>query len=52
MAPVASEFGAEVFDAGSRREAHLVDPDGNRIRVGAPTGRAAPGYPYPGGPDR
>ena len=47
IAPVATEFGIEVQDSGARHEVGLVDPDGNRIRVGAPTGRSEPGYTYP-----
>jgi catechol 2,3-dioxygenase-like lactoylglutathione lyase family enzyme len=31
---VASEFGADVLDKPWGREVHLVDPDGNRLRVG------------------
>ena len=45
--PIAAEFDTEVEDAVSRLEVHLVDPDGNRIRIGAPTGQSAPGYTYP-----
>jgi catechol 2,3-dioxygenase-like lactoylglutathione lyase family enzyme len=47
IAPVATEFGVEVHDSGARYEVALVDPDGNRIRVGAPTGRTGPGYTHP-----
>jgi hypothetical protein len=47
IAPVAAEFGAEVHDSGARHEVGLVDPDGNRIRVGAPSGGTEPGYAYP-----
>jgi catechol 2,3-dioxygenase-like lactoylglutathione lyase family enzyme len=47
IAPVATEFGVEVHDSGARHEVGLVDPDGNRIRVGALTGRSEPGYAYP-----
>jgi catechol 2,3-dioxygenase-like lactoylglutathione lyase family enzyme len=47
IGPVAAEFGAEVHDSGARHEVSLVDPDGNRVRVGAPTGRTEPGYTYP-----
>jgi catechol 2,3-dioxygenase-like lactoylglutathione lyase family enzyme len=47
IAPVATEFGVEVHDSGARHEVGLVDPDGNRIRVGALTGRSEPGYTYP-----
>jgi len=31
---VALEFGADVLDKPWGREVHLVDPDGNRLRVG------------------
>lgn len=36
---VAHEFGADVLDKPWGREVHLVDPDGNRLRIGviAPT---------------
>jgi catechol 2,3-dioxygenase-like lactoylglutathione lyase family enzyme len=47
IAPIAAEFGAEVHDSGARYEVALVDPDGNRVRVGARTGRSEPGYTYP-----
>jgi hypothetical protein len=50
VAPIAAEFDAEIEDAVSRVEVRLVDPDGNRIRIGAPTGRPAPGYTYPDRP--
>jgi catechol 2,3-dioxygenase-like lactoylglutathione lyase family enzyme len=46
VAPVAAEFGVDVHDSGARYEVGLVDPDGNRIRVGSPTGRTEPGYTY------
>jgi len=46
VAPVAAEFGVEVHDSGARYEVGLVDPDGNRIRVGSLTGRSEPGYTY------
>lgn len=48
VAPVAAEFGVEIHDSGARYEVALVDPDGNRVRVGSPTGRREPGYTYPG----
>jgi catechol 2,3-dioxygenase-like lactoylglutathione lyase family enzyme len=47
IAPIATEFGVEINDSGARYEVDLVDPDGNRVRVGAPTGRREPGYTYP-----
>jgi catechol 2,3-dioxygenase-like lactoylglutathione lyase family enzyme len=47
IAPVATEFGVEIHDSGARHEVGLIDPDGNRIRVGALTGRPEPGYTYP-----
>lgn len=47
IAPIAAEFGVEIHDSGARFEVALVDPDGNRIRVGARTGRTEPGYTYP-----
>jgi catechol 2,3-dioxygenase-like lactoylglutathione lyase family enzyme len=47
VAPVAAAFGAEVHDSGARHEVSLVDPDGNRVRVGSLTGRSEPGYSYP-----
>ena len=40
-----------VADAGAALrwyEVSLVDPDGNRIRLGALTGRSEPGYTVPG----
>jgi catechol 2,3-dioxygenase-like lactoylglutathione lyase family enzyme len=51
IGPVATEFGAEVHDSGARHEVSLVDPDGNRVRVGAVSGGTEPGYthPEPGG---
>jgi catechol 2,3-dioxygenase-like lactoylglutathione lyase family enzyme len=51
VVPVATEFGVEIQDSGARYEVGLVDPDGNRVRVGAPTGRREPGYIYPDAPD-
>jgi len=33
--PVAREFNAPIVDQPWAREVHLVDPDGNRVRVGA-----------------
>jgi catechol 2,3-dioxygenase-like lactoylglutathione lyase family enzyme len=48
-APVAAEFGLELQDNGARYEVSLVDPAGNRIRVGSLTGRTDPGYTYPEG---
>lgn len=46
--PVGAEFGVEVHDeGGSRLDIELVDPDGNRLRVGSPTGRTEPGYTAP-----
>jgi catechol 2,3-dioxygenase-like lactoylglutathione lyase family enzyme len=33
---VAQEFGSEVLEQPWGREVHLVDPDGNRLRVGEP----------------
>lgn len=47
VGPIAAEFGVEIADSGARHEVGLVDPDGNRIRVGALTGRTEPGYTYP-----
>ena len=47
VAPVAAAFGAEIHDSGARHEVSLVDPDGNRVRVGSLTGRSEPGYSYP-----
>lgn len=35
---VASEFGVPVEDAPWAREIELRDPDGNRLRIGTPTG--------------
>jgi catechol 2,3-dioxygenase-like lactoylglutathione lyase family enzyme len=35
VAPVAAEFGVEAHAYGARVEVSLVDPDGNRITVGA-----------------
>jgi catechol 2,3-dioxygenase-like lactoylglutathione lyase family enzyme len=49
VTPIATEFGAPIEDLGGRLEIHLVDPDGNRIRVGSRTATPrAPGYSYPG----
>jgi catechol 2,3-dioxygenase-like lactoylglutathione lyase family enzyme len=46
--PVAAEFGIELRDeGGSRLDIGLVDPDGNRLRLGSPTGRTEPGYTFP-----
>jgi catechol 2,3-dioxygenase-like lactoylglutathione lyase family enzyme len=47
VAPVATEFGVEIDDSGARYEVSLVDPDGNRLRLGALTGRSEPGYTFP-----
>jgi hypothetical protein len=47
VAPVAAAFEAEIHDSGARYEVSLVDPDGNRVRVGSLTGRSEPGYRYP-----
>jgi catechol 2,3-dioxygenase-like lactoylglutathione lyase family enzyme len=47
VGPIATEFDAEIEDLGGRVEVALVDPDGNRLRVGALTGRSEPGYAYP-----
>lgn len=33
--PIAAEFDAEIAEQPWGREVHLVDPDGNRLRVGA-----------------
>jgi catechol 2,3-dioxygenase-like lactoylglutathione lyase family enzyme len=49
VAPVATEFGVDVHDSGARVEVSLEDPDGNRLRLGALTGRSEPGYTYPDG---
>jgi catechol 2,3-dioxygenase-like lactoylglutathione lyase family enzyme len=46
VAPIAAEFGVEVKDAVSRLEVGLTDPDGNRLSIGARTGRPADGYTY------
>jgi len=46
VAPIATEFGVEVEDAVSRLEVRLVDPDGNRLSIGARTGRPADGYTF------
>lgn len=35
---VAAEFGVQVADAPWAREIELRDPDGNRLRIGTPTG--------------
>lgn len=35
--PIADEFGVEVIEQPWAREVHLTDPDGNRLRIGAPT---------------
>ena len=48
--PVAAEFGVEVHDSGARFEVRLVDPDGNRVRLGALSGGSEPGYEYPDRP--
>jgi catechol 2,3-dioxygenase-like lactoylglutathione lyase family enzyme len=50
ITPVATEFGVDVSDSGARHEVSLIDPDGNRVRVGALTGRPEPGYTYPDNP--
>jgi hypothetical protein len=34
--PVAKEFGVDIVEQPWGREAHLTDPDGNRLRVGSP----------------
>lgn len=34
---VAAEFSVEVHEQPWGREVHLLDPDGNRLRVGAPS---------------
>jgi catechol 2,3-dioxygenase-like lactoylglutathione lyase family enzyme len=33
---VAQEFGSEILEQPWGREVHLVDPDGNRLRIGDP----------------
>jgi catechol 2,3-dioxygenase-like lactoylglutathione lyase family enzyme len=35
VAPIAAEFRVSIEEIDSRREVHLKDPDGNRIRIGA-----------------
>ncbi|WP_254716879.1 hypothetical protein [Actinomadura sp. WMMB 499] len=35
---IASEFGVRTEDAPWAREIELRDPDGNRLRIGTPTG--------------
>lgn len=46
--PLAADFGVAVDDdGGSRLDIELVDPDGNRLRVGSPSGRTEPGYTAP-----
>jgi catechol 2,3-dioxygenase-like lactoylglutathione lyase family enzyme len=47
VAPLAAEFDIPVRDSGARYEIALTDPDGNKISVGAPTGRSEPGYTAP-----
>jgi catechol 2,3-dioxygenase-like lactoylglutathione lyase family enzyme len=48
VGPIAAELDARIDDSGARYEVNLVDPDGNRVRIGAPTGRRRdPGYTYP-----
>jgi catechol 2,3-dioxygenase-like lactoylglutathione lyase family enzyme len=47
VAPIAAEFDVEIHDSGARHEVKLADPDGNRVRIGAPTGRTEPGYTFP-----
>jgi hypothetical protein len=47
VAPIAAEFEVGIDDSGARSEVALVDPDGDRVRIGAPTGRTEPGYTYP-----
>jgi catechol 2,3-dioxygenase-like lactoylglutathione lyase family enzyme len=49
VAPIAEELGVEVHDAVSRLEVHLTDPDGNKVSIGALTGRPAEGYTSPNG---
>jgi catechol 2,3-dioxygenase-like lactoylglutathione lyase family enzyme len=34
--PIAERFGVDVIEQPWAREVHLTDPDGNRLRVGAP----------------
>ena len=48
VAPIAAEFAVDVEDAVSRLEVRLTDPDGNRLSIGARTGRPAEGYTYNG----
>jgi catechol 2,3-dioxygenase-like lactoylglutathione lyase family enzyme len=47
VAPIAAEFDEEIRDSGARHEVKLADPDGNRVRIGALTGKTEPGYTYP-----
>jgi catechol 2,3-dioxygenase-like lactoylglutathione lyase family enzyme len=47
VAPLAAEFDIPVRDSGARYEIALTDPYGNKINVGAPTGRSEPGYTAP-----
>jgi hypothetical protein len=44
---VAKAFDAEIHDVGPRHEIGLVDPYGNRITVGSPSGGELSGYTYP-----
>ena len=45
--PVAKAFDAEIHDVGPRYEIGLVDPHGNRITVGSPSGAELSGYTFP-----
>jgi catechol 2,3-dioxygenase-like lactoylglutathione lyase family enzyme len=48
VAPIATEFDLPVQEVDGRLEVSLRDPDGNRIRVGCPSGRGrGSGYTYP-----
>jgi hypothetical protein len=51
VAPIAAELGAAVHDSGARLEVSVVDPDGNRLRIGAPSGGTEPGYAFPPSPE-
>jgi catechol 2,3-dioxygenase-like lactoylglutathione lyase family enzyme len=43
---IAAELGADVADRGWAREIEVVDPDGNRVRIGTPTPATTPAQEF------
>jgi catechol 2,3-dioxygenase-like lactoylglutathione lyase family enzyme len=47
VAPIAAELAVDIHRNDSRDEIGVVDPDGNRLRIGAPNGGREAGYTTP-----